>query len=85
LHEQHDAAHQGLIPFWSNFFQQRLGIRSYPHSSDLQAILLLDPNHCEARELLTYINCMDPLRIGNIVVSLGWLARELLESLTIFP
>jgi len=40
-------------------------------SSDLQAILLLDPSHREARELLLHINGMCRTDTRDVTVRLG--------------
>ena len=68
--ELHDAARQGLI-----FLSKVCGLTCRnPDSSDVQAILLLDPDHCEAGQLLILIdriNGKDPMGTGN--VSLDWL------------
>src|SRR5260221_13175437 len=69
--ELHDAAHQGgqgpiLLCKLCDL------LCHYPHSSDVRAILLLDPYHYEARQLLALLSGKNLVgtRTGN--VSLDW-------------
>jgi hypothetical protein len=60
------AAHQGTQSFF--WFGETLFLDSMPSWSDLQAILLVDPNHREARELL-------PLPGGKITSRIDHVSR----------
>jgi hypothetical protein len=64
------AALQGLV--FRRFYVKRVRLTLFPsYSADLQAILLLDPDHCEARDLLSHFDGEAQKGAGN--VSLGWL------------
>jgi hypothetical protein len=64
------AALQGLV--FRRFSVKRVHLTFFPsYSADLQAILLLDPGHCEGKDLLSYLDGEAQTEAGN--VSLGWL------------
>ncbi|KAI0298282.1 hypothetical protein BC826DRAFT_967453 [Russula brevipes] len=64
------AALQGLV--FRRFSVKGLHLTFFPsYSADLQAILLLDPNHCEAKDLLSHLDGETQKGAGNVVLA-GW-------------
>jgi hypothetical protein len=64
------AALQGLV--FHRFSVKGVHLTFFPsYSADLQAILLIDPDHCEARDLLSHFDGEAQTEAGN--VSLDWL------------
>jgi hypothetical protein len=64
------AALKGLV--FRRFSVKRVHLTFLPsYSADLQAILLLDPDHCEARDLLSHFDGEGRIGAGNAVLA-GW-------------
>jgi hypothetical protein len=64
------AALQGLV--FRRFSVKGVHLTFFPsYSADLQAILLLDPDHCEARDLLSHFDGEAQKGAGNVVLA-GW-------------
>ena len=65
----YDAVYQGLISHFG--LMEIRDWNAFLPSPDLRAILLLDPNHLDARELLTHINGMGKMETSGVTVGLG--------------